>query len=128
MASNDLFSQYSRFSRGILAPQTFATWILRNADMMEAILDEQGWDRFLEVELLAAEFTGNHMDEATFRHKVDAALGVATIPRGPQPHAYVIDLRSQSIRTVHPARVRGRRWSDDVPGSRVPRQVLRIGQ
>jgi hypothetical protein len=84
----------------MIAPLSFASWILRAADAMEPLLDAQDWDRFLDLELIAAEFTSDHLDESTFRHKVNAAMGRPWDDGGLRPRVFVIDLRSHTIRSV----------------------------
>ncbi len=74
MDSFDLFSQYRRFILGIDSPWTFATWALRHADELEPTLSDQEWERFLDVELAAAEYTSGETTDEQFRHRAHSLL------------------------------------------------------
>lgn len=86
MASNSFFSQYRRFALGTVSASDFAYWVLSHADEMEPLLDRDAWDLYLDMEILAAEFSGGYIDEAQVRkqfmelpndHRIDlSALGI----------------------------------------------------
>ncbi len=70
MASTSFFSQYRRFALGTVSASDFAYWVLSRADEMEPLLNRDEWDVYLDVEIVAAEFSGGNIDEAQLRKRL----------------------------------------------------------
>lgn len=105
MGSFDLFSQYRRFILGIDSPWTFATWVLRHADDLEPVLSELEWERFLDVELAAAEYTSGGTTGEQFRQRTHSILETAAFPPHPRANRYLILLDPRNpgrLRSLQP--------------------------
>jgi hypothetical protein len=70
VSSNAFFSQYRRFALGTVSASDFAYWVLSHADEIEPMLDRDEWDLYLDVEIVAAEYTGGNIDEARLRERM----------------------------------------------------------
>jgi len=70
VASTSFFSQYRRFALGTVSASDFAYWVLSRADEMEPLLNRDEWDVYLDVEIVAAEFSGGNIDEAQLRNRL----------------------------------------------------------
>jgi hypothetical protein len=91
VASNAFFSQYRRFALGTVSASDFAYWVLSHADEMEPLLNQDEWDLFLDVEIVAAEFTSGYIDDVQMhkrfmeimQHSDQAVDGRAIITSAP---------------------------------------------
>lgn len=74
MYIRDLLSQVSLFGIGSVSAGSFATWLFRNDDAFSEGLTDDDWELFTELQLLAAEFTGEHISEDRFRSEVSRLM------------------------------------------------------